>query len=285
MALAIISHYLVKRGINAQHVSCCATNKNSVNEILQNKRRQSYIHQIQQMISRDVSLQNMDFQEEDIQRAVSLYENLNAPACYYTAALRIVSKANWDKQVNFENHIGHRAMVAVAKGWTCASHLPNDDFDHYHLALAMSTLPKDTHMDLLRTYESIVAIIPPPFHDLLGSRVSFTCRSCCKTVEHNVATFIVTNPPTGLLLRVVFFEAAFPRSEHLLPTRRDDGINVCQECQECASNFNWATVSCSPCRLVWLHFLRKSSRLQQIMTSFFTKILSTHVGKFGNALP
>ena len=40
------------------------------------------------MISQDVSLQNMDFQDEDIQRAVSLYENLNATACYYTAALR-----------------------------------------------------------------------------------------------------------------------------------------------------------------------------------------------------
>ena len=166
-----LSHRLVKRGINAQHASDCDTNQNPINGILQNKRRQSYIHQIQQMISQDVSLQNMDFQDEDIQRAVSLYENLNATACYYTAALRIVSKANWNKQVNFENHIGHRAMVAVAKGWTCASYLPNDDFDHYHLALAMSTLPKDTHMDLLRTYESIVAIIPPPFHDLLASRV------------------------------------------------------------------------------------------------------------------
>ena len=168
-----LSHRLVKRGINAQHASDCDTNRNPMNGVPQNKRRQSYTQQIQQMISQDVSLQNMDFQEEDIQRAVSLYENLNATACYYTAALRIVSKANWNKQVNFENHIGHRAMVAVAKGWTCASYLPNDDFDHYHLALAMSTLPKDTHMDLLRTYESIVAIIPPPFHDLLGSRVSF----------------------------------------------------------------------------------------------------------------
>ena len=260
-----LSHHLVKRGINAQHVSSCATNKNSVNEILQDKR------QIQQMISRDVSLQNMDFQDEDIQRAVSLYENLNATACYYTAALRIVSKANWNKQVNFENHIGHRAMVAVAKGWTCASHLPNDDFDHYHLALAMSALPKDTHMDLLRTYESIVAIIPPPFHDLLGSRVSFTCLSCRRIVEHNVATFIVTDPPTGLLLHVAFFEAAFPRSEHLLPTGRDDGINACQECQECASNFNWATISCSPCRLVWLHFLRKSQPLATDYDKFLNK--------------
>ena len=99
-----LSHHLVKGGINAQHVSSCDTNQNSVNEILQNKRRQSYIHQIQQMISRDVSLQNMDFQDEDIQRAVSLYENLNATACYYTAALRIVSKANWNKLVNFKSY-------------------------------------------------------------------------------------------------------------------------------------------------------------------------------------
>ena len=266
-----LSHHLVKGGINAQHVSSCATNQNSVNEILQNKRRQSYIHQIQQMISRDVSLQNMDFQDEDIQRAVSLYENLNATACYYTAALRIVSRANWNKQVNFENHIGHRAMVAVAKGWTCASHLPNDDFDHYHLALAMSALPKDTHMDLLRTYESIVAIIPPPFHDLLGSRVSFTCLSCHRIVEHNVATFIVTDSPTGLLLHVAFFEAAFPWSEHLLPIGRDDGINAGQECQECASNFNWATISCSPCRLVWLHFQRVSQPLATDYDKFLNK--------------
>ena len=227
-----------------------------MNGVLQNKRRQSYTQQIQQMISQDVSLQNMDFQDEDIQRAVSLYENLNATACYYTAALRIVSKANWNKQVSFENHIGHRAMVAVAKGWTCASYLPNDDFDHYHLALAMSTLPKDTHMDLLRTYESIVAIIPPPFHDLLGSRVSFTCLSCHRIAEHNVATFIVTGLPTGLLLHIAFFEAAFPWSEHLLPIGCDNGRNAGQECQECASNFNWATISCSPCRLVWLHFQR-----------------------------
>ena len=266
-----LSHHLVKGGINAQHVSSCAANQNSVNEILQNKRRQSYIHQIQQMISRDVSLQNMDFQDEDIQRAVSLYENLNATACYYTAALRIVSKANWNKQVNFENHIGHRAMVAVAKGWTCAFHLPNDDFDHYHLALAMSALPKDTHMDLLRTYESIVAIIPPPFHDLLGSRVSFTCLSCHRIVEHNVATFIVTDSPTGLLLHVAFFEAAFPWSEHLLPIGRDDGINAGQECQECASNFNWATISCSPCRLVWLHFQRASQPLATNYDKFLNK--------------
>ena len=266
-----LSHRLVKRGINAQHVSDWDTNQNPINGILQNKRRQSYIHQIQQMISQDVSLQNMDFQDEDIQRAVSLYENLNSTACYYTAALRIVSKANWNKQVNFENHIGHRAMVAVAKGWTCASYLPNDDFDHYHLALAMSTLPKDTHMDLLRTYEAIVAIIPPPFHDLLGSRVSFTCLSCHRFVEHNVATFIVTAIPTGLLLHIAFFETAFPWSEHLLPVGHDNGRNAGQECQECASNFNWATIFCSPCRLVWLHCQRERQPLATDYEKFLYK--------------
>ena len=280
-----LSHRLVKGGINAQHVSNCATNQNSVNEILQNKRRQSYIHQIQQMISRDVSLQNMDFQDEDIQRAVSLYENLNATACYYTAALRIVSKANWNKQVNFENHIGHRAMVAVAKGWTCASHLPNDDFDHYHLALAMSTLPKDTHMDLLRTYESIVAIIPPPFHDLLGSRVSFTCLSCHRIVEHNVATFIVTDSPTGLLSHVAFFEAAFPWSEHLLPTGRDDGINVAKNVKNVPVTLTGPLFLAHPVDLCGCTFNERTSHLQQTMTSFSKKIPSNQAGRFGNALP
>ena len=158
-----LSHCLSKVDTNAQHASSGVASRNSANEILRSKRRQAHLHTLKQMISRDVSLQNMEFQEEDLQWAISLYENLNATACFYTAALRIVSKANWNKQVSFENHIGHQAMVAVAKGWTCASCLPNDDFDHFHLALAMSTLPKDTHMDLLRTYEAIVAIIPASF--------------------------------------------------------------------------------------------------------------------------
>ena len=69
----------------------------------------------------------------------------------------------------------------------------------------MSALPKDTHMDLLRTYESIVAIIPPPFHDLLGSKISFTCLSCRRVVEHYVATFIVTDHPTGLFITCCLF--------------------------------------------------------------------------------
>ena len=263
-----LSHCLARPEVNAHHVSSGSANKNSINEILRNRRQQSHLHHLKQMVSRDVSLQNMDFQEEDLQRAVSLYENLNATACFYTAALRIVSKANWDKQVNFENRIGHQAMVAIAKGWTCATQRPNDDFDHYHLALAMPTLPEDTHMDLLRTYEAIVAIIPPPFHDLLGSRVSFTCRSCCKTAEHDVATFIVTDPPSGLLLHVVYFEAAFPWSEYLLPVGTDNSEDACQEC---ASNFDWATKNCSPCRLVWLQCLRTKQPLATGYEMFLNK--------------
>ena len=159
-------------------------------------------------------------------------------------------------------------MVAVAKGWTCASCLPDDDFDHFHLALAMSTLPKDTHMDLLRTYEAIVAIIPPPFHDLLGSKVSFSCRSCGKSTEHDVATFMLTDPPTGLLLHVVYFEAAFPWSEHLLPV---ESANSNDTCQECASNFDWATRTSSPCRLVWLQYVRNNQPLATEYERFLNK--------------
>ena len=123
-------------------------------------------------------------------------------------------------------------------------------------------------MDLLRTYEAIVAIIPPPFHDLLGSRVLFTCRSCRKSVEHDVATFIVTNPPTGLLLHVVYFEAAFPWSERLLPAEPANGNDTCQEC---ASNFDWVTRTSSPCRLVWLQYVRSGQPLATDYERFLNK--------------
>ena len=263
-----LSHCLTKPTEARQLTSNGTANKSSANDFLHNKRRQAHLHHLKQMVSRDVSLQNMEFREEDFQRAISLYENLNATACFYTAALRIVSKANWNQQVSFENHIGHQAMVAVAKGWTCASRLPNDDFDHFYLALAMVTLPKDVHMDLLRIYEAIVAIFPPPFHDLFGSKVSFTCRSCHKSTEHDVATFIVTGPPTGLLLHVAFFEAAFPWSERLLPVETE---NSKDSCQECASNFEWAARTSSPCRLVWLQYVRDSQPFAMEYELFLNK--------------
>ena len=46
----------------------------------------------------------MDFKNEDFQRAAAVYDDLNATACFYTTALRILSKANWSKQVSFDNH-------------------------------------------------------------------------------------------------------------------------------------------------------------------------------------
>ena len=135
----------------------------------------------------------------------------------------------------------------------------------------MSTLPKDTHKDLLRTYESIVAIIPPPFHDLLGSKVSFTCLSCHRIVEHNVALSL-----SQLYRR---------NSYYILPSLKllSHGQNIfspldvrveemlVKNVKECASNFNWATISCSPCRLVWLHFQRERQPLATDYEKFLDK--------------
>ena len=219
-------------------------------------------------VSKDVSLQNMEFQEEDYHRAVTLYENLNATACFYTTALRILSKANWSKLVSFDNHIGHQAMVAVAKGWTCAVRLPNNNFDHYHLALAMSTLPDEIHKDLLRTYEAIVAIIPPPFQELISSKVLLTCRRCQKSSEQDVATSIVTSTPAGLPSHFAYFEAAFPWSENLLPAG-NDGQDA--TCQECASDFDWSLQTSSPCRLVWLQYVRNHEPLATSYAQFLGK--------------
>ena len=219
------------------------------------------------MVSKDVSLQNMDFQEEDYHRAVTLYENLNATACFYTTALRILSKANWSKLVSFDNHIGHQARVAVAKGWTCAARLPDGD-NHYRLALAMSTLPDEIHKDLLRTYEAIVAIIPPPFQELISSKVLFTCRRCQKSSERDVAVFIVTSTPTGLPSHFAYFEAAFPWSENLLPVS-NDGQDA--TCQECAIDFDWSLQTGSPCRLVWLQYVRNHQPLATGYAQFLGK--------------
>ena len=81
-----LSHCLSKADANAQHASNGVASRNTASEILRNKRRQAHLHHLKQMVSQDVSLQNMEFQEEDLQRAISLYENLNATACFYTAA-------------------------------------------------------------------------------------------------------------------------------------------------------------------------------------------------------
>ena len=62
----------------------------------------------------------MAFEELDYQNAAKLYDNLNSTACFYTTALRILSKANWQERIKFDNHIGHQALIAVAHGWTTA---------------------------------------------------------------------------------------------------------------------------------------------------------------------
>ena len=76
-----LSHRLVKRG-NQRSACFRLRYKPKLNQRGSSKTNVDNLifHQIQQMISQDVSLQNMDFQDEDIQRAVSLYENLNATA-------------------------------------------------------------------------------------------------------------------------------------------------------------------------------------------------------------
>ena len=62
----------------------------------------------------------MEFGEEELVQAAKLYDNLNATACFYTTALRLLSKADWQEPVDFEDHIVHQAMIAVANGWTTA---------------------------------------------------------------------------------------------------------------------------------------------------------------------
>lgn len=159
-------------------------------------------------------------------------------------------------------------MVAVAEGWTCAAGLPSHDFNHYHLAPAVSTLPDEIHKDLQRTYEAIVAIIPPPFHELAGSKVLFTCRRCQRSSEQDIATFIVTSKLPELSPSFDYFEAAFPWTEKLLQV-----TDVAQNtvCQECAVDYDWNLQTVAPCRLVWLQYVREQQPLATSYTQFLDK--------------
>ena len=82
------------------------------------RRQLTHIHALKQVVSLDVSLTNMAFDEQDYRQAAVIYENLNSTACFYTTALRLLSKSDWSMQVEFEDHIVHQAMKAVAHGWT-----------------------------------------------------------------------------------------------------------------------------------------------------------------------
>lgn len=216
----------------------------------------------------------MDFVDLDYQKAAKLYDNLNWTACFYTTALRILSKANWQERIKFDNHIGHQALIAIAHG------LKNDDFSHFHLALAMSTLPMHIHGDLKLTYDTIVATIPPPFHEKASSKVSFLCRKCSKRFAREVPTFVVSCclPPTAQ--NHEYFEASFPWTEQLLASATNARPN---ECQECAYANDWTLESVASCRLVWLQY----SRVQQPQACHYQLLLGKDAfysgGSRGNA--
>lgn len=263
-----LSHRPSRELGSVQNLSERTRRQATATETIQKKRHLAHIQTFKQMVSKDVLLQQMDFKDEDLQRAATLYDDLNATACFYTTALRILSKANWSEQVNFESHVGHQATVAVAKGWTCAVGLHSDEFNNYRLALAMSTLPADIHKDLKFTYEAIVAIIPPPFHEQASSKVLFTCRQCQQQCEHEVATFIVTSSLPEPSQSFDYFERAFPWTENLLQVTDEAKQTTCQEC---ASDYDWNLLTTAPCRLVWLQHVREQQPLATRCMQFLDK--------------
>ena len=122
----------------------------------------------------------------------------------------------------------------------------------------MSTLPDDTHKDLKLTYETIVALIPPPFHEQASSKVLFTCRQCSKQSQHEVATFVLSSSLSVLAQSHEYFEAAFPWSENLICTSESTNQDVCHNC---ACDYDWHLISVATCRLVWLQLLRTEQPL------------------------
>ena len=131
----------------------------SVTLSFEEQRQLTHVHTLKQMVSRDALLTSMAFDEQDYKQAAVIYANLNATACFYTTALRILSKADWSVKVEFEDHIVHQAMKAVAQ-WTTAVNLRNHNFGPFHLALAMCTLPKQVHGEVQRTFDSMAVNLP-----------------------------------------------------------------------------------------------------------------------------
>ena len=73
----------------------------------------THLHTLKQLVASKTSLVNMEFGENDLVQAAKLLDNLNATACFYTAALRLLSKADWQEPVDFEERIAHQATIAV----------------------------------------------------------------------------------------------------------------------------------------------------------------------------
>ena len=224
---------------------------------LTERRILAHLHTLKQLVASKVSLVNMEFGEEDLTQAAKLYDNLNATACFYTTALRLLSKADWQEPVDFEDHIVHQAMIAVARGWTTAVGVKTLPFDKHYLALSMATLPSAAHGEVKRTFDSIVATLPSPFKEKASSKVVFTCRVCGKKASHDVPTFIVLEPIISQASGHEFFNAAVPWTENLLPGSAESLHDSVPNCHECASDSSWIIEAESKCKLVWFQFPRE----------------------------
>ena len=199
----------------------------------------------------------MEFGEDDLLQAAKLFDNLNSTACFYTTALRLLSKADWQEPVDFEGHIVHQAMIAVARGWTTAVGVKALPFDKHYLALSMATLPLVAHGEVKRTFDSIVATLPSPFKEKASSNVAFTCRVCGKKANHEVSTFIVLEPIISQADSHEYFNAAVPWTEDLLPGSAESIHELPPNCQDCASDSSWIVESEPTCKLVWPQFPRE----------------------------
>ena len=196
----------------------------------------------------------MAFEEADYLQAAKIYDNLNSTACFYTTALRLLSKVDWRERVDFEDHIVHQAMIAVARGWTTAVSVRNHFFGKFHLALAMSTLPLQVHGELKSTFDYIVTTVPSPFREKASSKVSFSCRVCGKNAPYRVPTFVILHELSPHALVRDYFNASVPWTEKLLPGSPNDTQPNCDYCASCSS---WTIEINATCRLVWLQYPRE----------------------------
>lgn len=218
------------------------------------QRQLVHIHTLKQMVANDESLTNMAFEEADYLQAAKIYDNLNSTACFYTTALRLLSKVDWRERVDFEDHIVHQAMIAVARGWTTAVSVRSHFFGKFHLALAMSTLPLQVHGELKSTFDYIVTTVPSPFREKASSKVSFSCRVCGKNAPYHAPTFVILHELSPHALVRDYFNASVPWTEKLLPGSPNDTQPNCDYCASCSS---WAIEINATCRLVWLQYPRE----------------------------
>ena len=232
------------------------------------RRQLAHMHALKQIVSLDVSLTNMAFDEQDYRQAATIYDNLNSTACFYTTALRLLSKSDWSMQVEFEDHIVHQAMKAVAHGWTTAINLRNHNFGPFHLALAMCTLPEQVHGEVQRTFDSVAINLPEPFLQKTCSSVTFHCRVCGASSSQFASTFFVLQPLPQGALGHDYFNSALPWSDKLLPSATESRQ---QRCNDCASSSDFTVKICATSRLVWLQYPRASHPQANTYASFLGK--------------